>query len=223
MFYENHRLSIVIGAYGSGKSEIAVNMSLAQRKASPDKKLLIADLDIINPFYRSSDCASVLEKAGIKVISPMYAGSNVDAPVLPPEMYVIFDDESYTGIFDIGGEDMGATVLGSMKKRIENTDTQILMAVNTLRPFTSDSRQVAEMTAILSEAAGFKIDGYLHNTNLLGDTTPEIIAEGERIMEEASRLTGVPVTATCYMEGTVLPEITGHELFPMTRRIFYDY
>lgn len=223
MFYDNHRLSIVIGAYGSGKSEIAVNMSLAQRKASPDKKLLIADLDIINPFYRSSDCASVLEKEGIKVISPMYAGSNVDAPVLPPEMYVIFDDESYTGIFDIGGEDMGATVLGSLKKRIENTDTQILMAVNTLRPFTSDSRQVAEMTAILSEAAGFKIDGYLHNTNLLGDTTPEIIAEGEKIMEEASKLTGVPVTATCYMEGTRLPEITGHELFPMTRRIFYDY
>lgn len=223
MFYDDHRLSIVIGAYGSGKSEIAVNMSLAQRKASPDKKLLIADLDIINPFYRSSDCASVLEKAGIRVISPMYAGSNVDAPVLPPEMYVIFDDESYTGIFDIGGEDMGSTVLGSMKKRIENTDTQILMAVNTLRPFTSDSRQVAEMTAILSEAAGFKIDGYLHNTNLLGDTTPEIIAEGEKIMEEASKLTGVPVTATCYMEGTALPEITGHELFPMTRRIFYDY
>ena len=185
MFYENHRLSIVIGAYGSGKSEIAVNMSLAQRKVWPEKHLLIADMDIINPFYRSSDCAPALEKAGIRVISPMYAGSNVDAPVLPAEIFSIFDDETYTGVFDIGGEDMGATVLGSMRKRIENTDTQILMAVNTLRPFTSDSAQVAEMTAILSEAAGFKIDGYLHNTNLLEETTPEIIAEGERIMEEA--------------------------------------
>ena len=118
---------------------------------------------------------------------------------------------------------MGATVLGSMRKRIENTDTQILMAVNTLRPFTSDSAQVAEMTAILSEAAGFKIDGYLHNTNLLEETTPEIIAEGEKIMEEASKLTGVPVLATCYMEGVKMPEIKGHELFPMTRQIFYNY
>ena len=171
MFYENHRLSIVIGAYGSGKSEIAVNMSLAQRKAWPDKSLLIADLDIINPFYRSSDCAPALEKAGIRVISPMYAGSNVDAPVIPPDVYSIFDDETYTGVFDIGGEDMGATILGSMRHRIENTDTQILMAVNTLRPFTSDAKQIAEMTAILSQAAGFKIDGYLHNTNLLGETT----------------------------------------------------
>ena len=223
MFYENHRLSIVIGAYGSGKSEIAVNMSLAQRKAWPDKSLLIADLDIINPFYRSSDCAPALEKAGIRVISPMYAGSNVDAPVIPPDVYSIFDDETYTGVFDIGGEDMGATILGSMRHRIENTDTQILMAVNTLRPFTSDAKQIAEMTAILSQAAGFKIDGYLHNTNLLGETTPEIITEGEKIMKEASGITGIPVVATCYMEGVEVPEIKEHELFPMTRQIFYNY
>lgn len=223
MFYENHRLSIVIGAYGSGKSEIAVNMSLAQRKAWPDKSLLIADLDIINPFYRSSDCAPALEKAGIRVISPMYAGSNVDAPVIPPDVYSIFDDETYTGVFDIGGEDMGATILGSMRHRIENTDTQILMAVNTLRPFTSDAKQIAEMTAILSQAAGFKIDGYLHNTNLLGETTSEIITEGEKIMKEASGITGIPVVATCYMEGVEVPEIKEHELFPMTRQIFYNY
>ena len=223
MFYEDHRLSIVIGAYGSGKSEIAVNMSLAQRRAFPDRKLLIADLDIINPFYRSSDCAPALEEAGIRVISPMYAGSNVDAPVLPADIFSIFDDETYTGVFDIGGEDMGATVLGSMRKRIENADSQILMAVNTLRPFTSDPKQIAEMTAILSEAAGFKIDGYLHNTNLLEETTPEVIEEGERILAEASKLTGVPVVATCFMEGTNMPEIKGHEVFPMTRQIFYNY
>ena len=156
MFYLDHRLTIIIGAYGSGKSEIAVNMSLAQRKAMPDKKLLIADLDIVNPFYRSSDCGAVLEEAGIRLITPLYAGSNVDAPVLTPEMYVIFDDESYQGIFDIGGEDMGAIVLGSIKKRIENTDTAIYMAVNTLRPFTSDAEQIAIMTNELTAAADFK-------------------------------------------------------------------
>ena len=130
MFYLDHRLTIIIGAYGSGKSEISVNMALAQRKALPDRNLLIADLDIVNPFYRSSDCASVLKEAGVRLVTPLYAGSNVDAPVLPPDMYVIFDDESYQGVFDIGGEDMGALVLGSLKKRIENTDAVIYMAVN---------------------------------------------------------------------------------------------
>lgn len=225
MFYLDHRLTIIIGAYGSGKSEIAVNMSLAQRKALPDKKLLIADLDIVNPFYRSSDCGAVLEEAGVRLITPLYAGSNVDAPVLTPEMYVIFDDESYQGIFDIGGEDMGAIVLGSIKKRIENTDTAIYMAVNTLRPFTSDPEQIAIMTNELTSAAGFKIDGYLNNTNLLEETTAEMLEEGEKKILEASKLTGIPLIANCVMEGVDIPEgkLKDHELFRMERKIHYAY
>ena len=225
MFYLDHRLTIIIGAYGSGKSEIAVNMSLAQRKALPDRKLLIADLDIVNPFYRSSDCASVLEEAGVRLVTPMYAGSNVDAPVLPPDMYVIFDDESYQGIFDIGGEDMGALVLGSLKKRIENTDAVIYMAVNSLRPFTSDAEQIAIMTNELAAAAGFKINGYLNNTNLLEETTAEMLAEGEKKILEASAVTGIPLIANCVMEGVEIPEgtlVTG-ELFRMNRKIRYAY
>lgn len=225
MFYLDHRLTIIIGAYGSGKSEIAVNMSLAQRKALPDKKLLIADLDIVNPFYRSSDCASALEAEGIRLVTPMYAGSNVDAPVLPPDMYVIFDDESYQGIFDIGGEDMGALVLGSLKKRIENTDAVIYMAVNTLRPFTSDPEQIAVMTNELSAAAGFKIDGYLNNTNLLEETTSDMLVEGEAKILEASKITGIPLIANCVMEEIVIPDgvLTDRELFRMNRKIRYAY
>ena len=225
MFYLDHRLTIIIGAYGSGKSEIAVNMSLAQRKAMPDKKLLIADLDIVNPFYRSSDCGAVLEEAGIRLITPLYAGSNVDAPVLTPEMYVIFDDESYQGIFDIGGEDMGAIVLGSIKKRIENTDTAIYMAVNTLRPFTSDAEQIAIMTNELTAASGFKIDGYLNNTNLLEETTADILAEGENKILEASKITGIPLIANCVMGNVDVPEglLKTGELFRMERKIHYAY
>lgn len=225
MFYLDHRLTIIIGAYGSGKSEIAVNMSLAQRKAMPDKKLLIADLDIVNPFYRSSDCGAVLEEAGIRLITPLYAGSNVDAPVLTPEMYVIFDDESYQGIFDIGGEDMGAIVLGSIKKRIENTDTAIYMAVNTLRPFTSDPEQIAIMTNELTAASGFKIDGYLNNTNLLEETTADILAEGENKILEASKITGIPLIANCVMGNVDVPEglLKTGELFKMERKIHYAY
>ena len=225
MFYLDHRLTIIIGAYGSGKSEIAVNMSLAQRKALPDKKLLIADLDIVNPFYRSSDCASALEAEGIRLVTPMYAGSNVDAPVLPPDMYVIFDDESYQGIFDIGGEDMGALVLGSLKKRIENTDAVIYMAVNTLRPFTSDPEQIAVMTNELSAAAGFKIDGYLNNTNLLEETISDMLVDGEAKILEASKITGIPLVANCVMEDVVIPDgvLTDRELFRMNRKIRYAY
>ena len=225
MFYLDHRLTIIIGAYGSGKSEIAVNISLAQRKALPERKLLIADMDIVNPFYRSSDCASVLKEAGVRLVTPMYAGSNVDAPVLPPDMYVIFDDESYQGVFDIGGEDMGALVLGSLKKRIENTDAVIYMAVNSLRPFTSDAEQIAIMSNELAAAAGFKIDGYLNNTNLLEETTAGMVAEGESKIIEASAITGIPLVANCVMDNVDIPEglLRTEELFRMSRRIFYAY
>ena len=225
MFYLDHRLTIILGAYGSGKSEISVNMALSQRKALPDRKLLIADLDIVNPFYRSSDCASVLEEAGIRLVTPMYAGSNVDAPVLPPDMYVIFDDESYTGVFDIGGEDMGALVLGSLKKRIENTDVVIYMAVNTLRPFTSDAEQIVIMTNELASAAGFKINGYLNNTNLLEETTSQMLAEGESKILEASAITGIPLIASCVMEGVEVADgfLKAPEVFRMRRNIRYAY
>ena len=91
---KDNRLKIIIGAYGSGKSEISVNLALKMRKENPSDKVLLADLDIVNPFYRSSDANKVLEENDIRLISPMYANSNVDAPVLSGEVYVIFDDDS---------------------------------------------------------------------------------------------------------------------------------
>lgn len=223
MFYKDHRLTIVIGAYGSGKSEIAVNISLKQREADKDRKLLLADMDIVNPFYRSSDCAKVLEDNGIKLISPMYAGSNVDAPVLPAEMYMIFDDESYQGVFDIGGEDMGAIVLGSLNQRILGTDHTILMAVNTLRPFTQTKEQIITMTGELIQASGFQVSGYLNNTNLLEQTTEEMVREGEEIMLEVSKETGIPLVATCVMEDLEANGLKAPEIFKMTRQVKYNY
>jgi len=224
---KNTRLTVILGAYGSGKSEISVNVATALRSAFPQpQKILLADLDIVNPFYRSADARELLESSGIRVVAPDYAKSNVDAPVLPGEVYVIFDDEEYKGVFDIGGEDMGAVVLGSLRRRLENTDHRILMAVNTLRPFTSDAPQIAEMTAELCAASGFPIDGYINNTNLLGETTPEIIAEGEKIILEASELTGIPLLVTSYMDGIEGIDGAGFaapEVFVMDRRIHYDY
>lgn len=118
---------------------------------------------------------------------------------------------------------MGATVLGSLKHRIENTDHAIFMAVNTLRPFTSDPQQIAVMTAELQAASGFPIDGYLNNTNLLEETTPEMVREGEQMILEASKLTGIPLVATCAMKEVGVKDCLAPEYFEMTRQIFYSY
>ena len=214
-----NRLKIIIGAYGSGKSEISVNMALAMRKSFPDDKVLLADLDIVNPFYRSADASKVLEENKIRLISPMYANSNVDAPVLSGEVYVIFDDESYRGVFDIGGEDMGATILGSMKTRLDKSGADLLMAVNTRRPFTATADEIIMMASELTEASKMIITGFINNTNVLEDTKPEDIIEGERIVREVEQKTGIPLVMTDSMMG----ELKAPEVMKMTRTIHYAY
>ncbi len=222
-----NRLKIIIGAYGSGKSEISVNMALAMRKSFPDDKVLLADLDIVNPFYRSADASKVLEENKIRLISPMYANSNVDAPVLSGEVYVIFDDESYRGVFDIGGEDMGATILGSMKTRLDKSGADLLMAVNTRRPFTATVDEIIMMASELTEASKMNITGFINNTNVLEDTKPEDIIEGERIVREVEQKTGIPLVMTTVMDGvmpdSMLDELKAPEVMKMTRTIHYAY
>jgi hypothetical protein len=219
------RLYVFVGAYGSGKSEVSVHFAHMLKQQDPSAKVMLADLDIVNPYYRSADAKDALEAEGIRVIVPEYANTNVDVPALSGEVYSAFDMPDTVAVFDIGGEDMGALVLGSLKHRIENTDAVIYMAVNSLRPFTSDPEQIAIMTSELSAAAGFKIDGYINNTNLLEETTAEMVKDGESKILEASKITGVPLVANCVMEGVEIPEgmLANTELFRMSRRIHYAY
>ncbi|MCR5049112.1 MAG: hypothetical protein K6A37_09165 [Saccharofermentans sp.] len=223
----NSRLKIIIGAYGSGKSEVSVNLALNMRKDFPDRKVLLADLDIVNPFYRSSDAAKVLEDNDIRLISPMYANSNVDAPVLSGEVYVIFDNDEYMGVFDIGGEDMGATILGSMKTRLDNTDAELIMAVNTRRPFTSTADEIIIMASELQEASKMKITGFINNTNILEQTTASDILEGEMILLEVQEKTGIPVVMTTVMDGVMtddeIKRLHTPEVMKMRRTIKYAY
>ncbi len=224
---KERRLVIIIGAYGSGKSEISVNLAMRMRKDDPEGKVLLADLDIVNPFYRSADAGKVLEQNDIRLISPMYANSNVDAPVLSGEVYVIFDDDRYRGVFDIGGEDMGATILGSMRSRLEKTDAGLLMAVNTRRPFTSTPDEIIVMASELQEASKMKITGFINNTNILEETTSEDVFEGERILLSVQEKTGIPLVMTAFMDGVLdqskLPMLKAPSVLKMTRTIKYAY
>ncbi len=227
MIFTDKRLNIMIGAYGSGKSEVAVNCALKMKETDPSRKVLMADMDIVNPFYRSVDAKKLLEDNDIRVIAPSYANSNVDAPVLTGEMYVIFDDESYSGVFDIGGEDMGATVLGSLKKRLAGIDCNLLMVVNTLRPFTSDVEGILKMGGELQEASGMKITGFINNTNLLEYTTVDHVLAGEKMILEASEACGVPLLLTTMMEGVAseddLKKFSSPDILLMKRTINYSF
>lgn len=224
------KLNIFIGAYGSGKSEVSVNAARIMKEEHPERKVLLADLDIVNPFYRSADAARRLENLDIRVICPSFANSNVDVPALSGEMYAIFDDEEYTGVYDIGGEDLGANVLGTLNTRLAGISWNLFMVVNTLRPFTSSPRQIAEMTALLESSSRLHISGYINNTNLLEETTAEDIVAGNKMIVEAGELTGAPLLATTLMPNVyaeledkkLLKSLNG-ELVRLNQSIKYDY
>lgn len=221
------RLYIFVGAYGSGKSEVSVHFARKLRRENPNRKILLADLDIVNPFYRSADARSILEKEQIRVIAPNFANTNVDVPSVPGEMYAIFDDPDYLGVFDIGGEDMGARILSSMHSRFATLSYCVYMVINTLRPFTSDAQSIAKMAQELSQAARLPISGLMDNTNLLSDTSTQELTLSYPIVSEASRLTGIPFVFACGLD-TNLPDSwdgytnEGVPLLRMQRSVLYN-
>jgi len=190
---ETARLYVFIGAYGSGKSEVSVHFARKLRRENPERKVLLADLDIVNPFFRSADAKEILEKENIRLIAPNNVNSNVEAQTVTGEMYAIFDDEESLGVFDIGGEDLGARILSSMRSRFRQIEYRVYMVVNTLRPFTSDAKSIADMAAGLKAASGLPIHGLIDNTNLLTETSEEELVHSYPILAEAAVLTGIPL------------------------------
>lgn len=221
------RLFIFVGAYGSGKSEVSVNFARKLRRDNPDRKVLLADLDIINPFYRSADAREILEKENIRVIAPNYANTNVDVPSVSGEMYSIFDDPDYLGVFDIGGEDMGTRILSSMHSRFQNITFQVFMVVNTLRPFTADAPAIAVMARELSAAARLPIHGFIDNSNLLEQTTHDELIHSYSILAAASKITGIPLAYASGLDEYLPENWTGFTnkgipLLRMERTVLYN-
>jgi len=192
----NHkRLTLFAGHYGSGKTNIAVNYAL--RLAGEGKDVVIADLDIVNPYFRTKDSAAVLEKAGVKLISPQFANSNVDLPALPAEAYRLVQDKSIYGIMDIGGDDRGAYALGRYVPTLkEENNYRMVFVANCYRPLTRTPEEAMEVMREIEEACKLRFTDIINNSNLASETTPETVLESQDYMEKLSVLSGLPIFAT---------------------------
>jgi hypothetical protein len=188
------RINIFTGHFGSGKTEIAVNYAIKLSDVS--ENTAIVDLDIVNPFFRTADARTDLEKKGIWVVLPMYANSNVDVPALPPEIYSVFNRTEYKGVFDVGGDDIGALALSRYRDEITSEDYDMFFVVNTKRPFTDTTSKIDEMMESIEQSSRLKITGLINNTNLLQYTTRKDILEGQKMLEEISGLRNVPISIT---------------------------
>ena len=192
---EHKRLTLFAGHYGSGKTNIAVNYALHLAKEGKD--VVIADLDIVNPYFRTKDSASVLEQAGVKLISPQFANTNVDLPALPAEAYRLVQDKDVYGIMDIGGDDRGAYALGRYVPSIlEENNYRMVFVANCYRPLTRTPEDAMEVMREIEEACGLRFTDIINNSNLASETTPETVLASMEYMEQLSKLSGLPIFAT---------------------------
>ena len=192
---EHKRLTLFAGHYGSGKTNIAVNYAIAL--AREGKPVCIADLDIVNPYFRTKDSAKVLEEAGVHLISPQFANTNVDLPALPAEAYRLVTDRQTYGIMDIGGDDRGAYALGRYVPGIlEENNYRMIFVANASRPLTRTPEDAMEVMHEIEAACGLKFTDLVNNTNLGDLTTAETVLRSQGYMEKLSALSGLPVFAT---------------------------
>lgn len=215
MNMEYKRITLLCGHYGSGKTNVAVNMAKDLKKKESD--VLIADLDIVNPYFRTKDSADELEKEGIRLVVSEYAGSNVDIPALPQQMYAIIHDKNYKAIVDVGGDDRGALALGRLSDAIiEENDYEMLMVINKFRPLTRDVQSTLEVMAEIEQACKIKFTGLVNNSNLGAETTAEDVLGSLQYAREVSEATRLEIVCTTVNE-SLYDEINGKvdNLFPL--------
>ena len=186
-----HRLSIVTGHYGTGKTEFAVNLALAM--AQDGERVMMADLDIVNPYFRSRERRKLLEEAGIRLISSSQACSDADVPALPAELLTILEDRSIRGILDIGGDPVGARVLARFQPRIVMEDYQLIYVLNANRPEVRETENAIAYLRGIEATTGLTCTGIVNNTHLCGETTGEEIRKAPALAAEAPPETGIPV------------------------------
>ena len=187
----SHRVSIITGHYGTGKTELSVNLALAL--AAEGKRVMLADLDIVNPYFRSRERRPLLEAAGVRVISSSQACSDADVPALPAELLSILENRDVRGVLDIGGDPVGARVLARFQPKIVQEDYQLIFVLNANRPEVREAEHAIAYLRSIEAVTGLTCSGIVNNTHLCGETTPAEIRKGAALAEAVSRQTGIPI------------------------------
>lgn len=188
------KIIIVTGHYGSGKTNVSVNLALDFAKQG--FKTALVDIDVVNPYFRAADNKKVLEQNGVRVIAPIFANTNLENPSLPPEIASVFVSDESRIIFDVGGDDAGAIVLGGYAAKISALDYEMLYVVSKYRPLTSNAEDTAELLKEIEKVSKLKAMAIINNSSIGEQTTSEIVLNSVEYAKEVSRLLGLPIKYT---------------------------
>lgn len=189
--FNERRLRIITGHYGSGKTEFAVNYAFGL--AAAGKKTAIVDLDIVNPYFRSREMEPQLTAKGIRVVSSSIKGMSGDLPALSPEIYSVLQDTSYEVVLDVGGDRVGARALGRYHEYFDREPYDMFFVLNANRHQTSTADGAISYLRYIEYGSRQKVTALVNNTHLCGNTTVEDIMKGQKLCEDVSKVLGLPI------------------------------
>lgn len=205
----NNKVFVFVGHFGSGKTEVAANFALELKGYT--EKVNIIDMDIVNSFFRAVDLKSCLNSQGISVVASQFAGTNLEIPSIPQNIPLILNEPNSKTILDIGGDHVGARILGSYREYIVDKEYQMYGVVNVRRSGTDTIQKIRAMIEQIEQVSKLKINALINNTNLVDETTAEDIVQGFKVLEQVSNELNIPIAFSCVNE-TLLSQVK--ELIP---------
>ncbi len=184
-------ITILCGHYGCGKTNLTLNLALQQARAG--RPVTVVDMDIVNPYFRSSEYRPLLEKEGVRLIAPVFAGTTLDTPTLPPEISSIFQEEAGQVFLDAGGDDAGVTALGGLHAQLEAAGYTMLYVVNGYRALSQTPEEAARLLEEIQKACRLKATGLVNNSHLGLETTLADAAASLPFAQKTAALTGLPL------------------------------
>ena len=220
---EHKRVTLFAGHYGSGKTNIAVNYAFYLR--SLGLEVSVADLDIVNPYFRTKDSEKELKAAGIPLISSAFANSIVDLPALPQELYSLVEQKNRYAVMDIGGDDRGALALGRYTPFIlEENNYEMVFVANFFRPLTQTPADALDVMREIEQACGIKFTAIINNSNIGWETSPHDVIKTVPLASELEQMSEIPVIMTT-AENNVALDLSEmlENVFPMTlQKKYFD-
>ena len=213
MSFDFGKFIIICGHYGCGKTNFALN--LAADRASAGEKVTLVDMDIVNPYFRSSDYPEFLKEKGIELVAPTFAHTNLDLPALPAKMYGVFESKD-TVIIDVGGDDDGSTALGRFHRQLENVDFQMLYVVNRFRDINCQPETAVQLLREIELTSRIKATAVVSNAHLCGETTAQNVVDGVAYAQKTAEIAGLPLVAVT-ANRKFMPELEGKidDLYPI--------
>lgn len=198
-------ITVLLGHAGTGKTNAALGLALAEAVAG--RQVTLADLDVVNPYFRSSDYPQLLADAGIRLVAPVLARTTLDTPSLTGELDAIIGairtNPEQRLIIDVGGDDDGATTIGRWSRMLAEADAQVLYVVSAYRVLTQTPEEAAAMLPAIQDHAHLTANAILNTSNLGDETTMEHVEHGRAFAREVARLCGLPLAATVVPEACI--------------------